>query len=443
MVRKYKGRVAVLSLCMVLSTVAGTTYAGPEATTMPSKEFTVDVALPTIPERTFLLTDFGAAGDGKTLNTQAFNKAVAAVSAAGGGHLIVPKGEYRTLPFTLCSNLDLHLDPGAVIIGPGSFTDYGLPEPESLASQEEVRQKVKVPPPLISGKNLHDVAITGSGTIDGNGALWWAWSERAARQHGGNRLVYPRPKLVTISGCDRLHVDGVTFRNSPMFHLVPNRVKDLLIENVRFEAPLNAPNTDAVDPGLCTNMVIRHCNFDVGDDDVAIKTGGHRLLIEDCQVKHGHGISIGSGTAEGVSEMMVRRCTIDGADNGIRIKSMRGAGGLVENVRYSDITMKNVANAIVLDLNYTDNNRPDFKGDPQKVPTIRNVLIENVTVKNARNAGKIAGLPESKITDVTLKNVHITAEKALVMEDVGKILRENMTCDVKAGVGPPKRTEIE
>jgi polygalacturonase len=439
-----RGRLAgVLGLGMITGALGCAPQHIQETNTIPAKEFDVNVALPAIPKRTFSLSDFGAVGDGKTLNTEAFKKAIAAVAAAGGGHLIVPKGKYRTLPFELCSALDLHLEMGAVIEAPASFTEYGLPEPETLKSQAEVAQKVKAPPPLISGRNLHDVAITGKGIIDGNGAIWWAWSERAARAHGGDRLIYPRPKLVTITGCERLHVDGVTFRNSPMFHLAPTRVKDLLIEHAKFEAPLMAPNTDAIDPGLCTNMVIRHCDFDVGDDDVAIKSGGQDLLVEDCHIKHGHGISIGSGTTDGISDMLVRRCSIDGADNGIRIKSMRGAGGLVENVRYTDITMKNVANAIVLDLNYVDNNRPDFKGDPKKVPTIRNVLIENVTVESARNAGKITGLPDSKITDVTLRNVHITAEKEMVVADVGNIVKQDVTCELKPGVGPPPRNETE
>ena len=440
----HRGRMgAVLGVAVVLGSFWCVALGVSETTAIPAKEFDLKVALPVIPDRTFALSDFGAVGDGKALNTEAFKKAIAAVSAAGGGHLVVPKGEFRTLPFELCSGLDLHLEAGAVIEAPASFTEYGLPEPETLKSQEEVGEKVKVPPPLISGRNLHDVAITGRGAIDGNGAIWWAWSERADRAHGGGRIIYPRPKLVTIAGCERMHVDGVTFRNSPMFHLVPTRVKDLLIENAKFEAPLMAPNTDAIDPGLCTKMVIRNCDFDVGDDDVSIKSGGQDLLVEDCRIKHGHGISIGSGTTDGVSGMLVRRCSIDGADNGIRIKSMRGAGGVVENVRYTDITMKNVGNAIVMDLHYVDNNRPDFKGDPSKVPTIRNVLIENLTVESARNAGQITGLPDSKITGVTLRNVHITAEKELETADVGTVVKENVTCELKPGIGPPVRTETE
>jgi polygalacturonase len=236
---------------------------------------------------------------------------------------------------------------------------------------------------------------------------------------------------VKIDGCERLKIEGVTFRNSPKFHLVPTRVTDLLIERAKFESPENAPNTDAIDPGLCERMIIRDCDFDVGDDDVAIKSGGHDLLIENLRIKHGHGISIGSETSAGVSRMLVRQCTFDGADNGIRIKSMRGAGGIVEDVRYKDITMNNVQNVILLDLHYVDNNRPDFKGDPKKIPSIRNVTIENVSAVACKNAGKIVGLPESKIAGVTLRNVSIEAQKDLVVEDAEGIVRENVRIEVK------------
>lgn len=137
-------------------------------------------ALPRIPDRTFLLTDFGAVGDGRTLETIAFRNAVAAVEKAGGGRLVVPKGVFRTLPLALCSNLDLHLEDGAVIRAPDTFAELGLPHPASLRSQEEVGARWATPDPLITGKGLHDVATTGTGVIDGNGALWWAWSERAS-----------------------------------------------------------------------------------------------------------------------------------------------------------------------------------------------------------------------------------------------------------------------
>jgi polygalacturonase len=389
-------------------------------------------ALPVIPSRTFALTDFGAVGDGKTLNTDAFTKAIAALDRAGGGKLIVPKGIFRTLSFSLCSNLDLHLDEGAVIQAPDTFEAFGLPDPSTLHSQDEVKAKVKTPAPLITGDNLHDVAITGTGTIDGNGALWWAWSERASRAQPG-RLVYLRPHLVVISRCQRLHVADITLTNSSMFHLVPRDVTDLTIERVKVRAPFNAPNTDAIDPGPVTNALIRDCDIDTGDDDIVIKSGGTNVLIENCTIKHGHGISIGSGTTVGVHNMLVRHCTFDGTDNGIRIKSMRGAGGPVENVRYTDIQMKNVENAIVLDLNYVDNNRPDFKGDPGRIPSIHNILIDHVTIEKSQNAGKIVGLPDSRITGITLRNVQITAEKNFVINDADQLTFDNVTLSITPG----------
>jgi polygalacturonase len=406
----------------------------------------VKPALPTIPDRTFTLTDFGAVGDGTFLNTDAFKRAIAAVEKAGGGRLVVPKGVFRTLPFNLCSNLDLHLDAGAVIQAPDTFAAYGLPDPATLKSQDEVKAKVKTPPPLIMGRNLHDVAITGTGTIDGNGALWWAWSERAARAAAKTepgRIVYSRPNLVVVNGCERLYVADITLTNSSKFHLVPGKITDLTIERVKVRAPFNAPNTDAIDPGPVTNALIRDCDIDTGDDDIVIKTGGTNILIENCTIKHGHGISIGSGTTGGVHNMLVRNCTFEGTDNGIRIKSMRGSGGPVENIRYTDIRMKQVTNAIVLDLNYVDNNRPDFKGDPGKTPSIHNILIDNVTIENSRNAGKIVGLPDSRITDITLRNVQITAEHDLVIQDADQPTFDRVTVDIKPGVAPAGPAVVE
>jgi polygalacturonase len=403
-------------------------------------------ALPVIPDRTFLLTDFGAVGDGKTLNTEAFKKALAAVQKAGGGKLVVPKGVFRTLPITLCSSLNLHLEEGAMIQAPDTFAAFGIPEPTTFRNQAEVNAQYKAPAPLIYGKDLHDVAITGQGKIDGNGALWWAWSERAARKFKAtepNRIVYRRVHMVVIDRCERLLVADITLQNSSMFHLVPRRISDLTIERVKVRAPFDAPNTDAIDPGTCTNVWIHHCDIDTGDDDIVIKSGGTNILIEDCVIKHGHGLSIGSETSAGIRNMLVRRCTLDGTDNGIRIKSMRGAGGLVENVRYTDITMKNVANAIVLDLSYVDNNRPDFKGDPTKIPAIKNILIDNVTIVNAQDAGKIVGLPDSPITNIVLRNVTLSAEKDFVIKDADKPIFENVKIEIKPGiyVEPPQMIE--
>ncbi len=406
----------------------------------------VKPARPEIPARTFNLGEFGAVGDGHTLNTEAFEKAIAAIGRAGGGRLMVPKGVYRTRPFRLCSSLELHLDAGAVIQAPDTFEALGLPDPRTLKSQAEVAAKVRVPDPLISGRDLHDVAITGEGTIDGSGQHWWEWSERAARKVAKTepgRIVYPRPNLVVINGCERLYVADITLMNSSKFHLVPSRITDLTIERVKVRAPFDAPNTDAIDPGPGTNFLIRDCDIDTGDDDIVIKSGGTNILIENNTIKHGHGISIGSGTAVGIHNMLVRNCTFDGTDNGIRIKSMRGAGGPVDNIRYTNIRMKNVTNAIVLDMNYVDNNRPDFKGDPTKVPAFRDILIDHVTIEGSRNAGKITGLPESPIANITLQDVTLTAENDIVTKDAQNITYDRVTRTIKPGVAGPRPAIVE
>ena len=401
-------------------------------------------ALPKIPAHTINLADYGAVGDGATMNTAAFKRAIAAVDQAGGGRLIVPKGIFVTAPFKLCSNLDLHLAEGAVIKAPETFEALGLPHPSTFATQAEASAAYKVPDPLITGSQLHDVALTGPGTIDGSGPHWWEWSERAMRNatKAGKpgRVVYRRPHLVVIDGCDRLLVSGLTLTNSSMFHLVPKRISDLTIERVKVRAPFDgsAPNTDAIDPGPGTNFWIHHCDIDTGDDNIVIKSGGTNILIEDNTLYHGHGISIGSETTAGVKNMLVRNCTFDGTDNGIRIKSMRGAGGLVENVRYTNITMKHVANAIILQLDYVDNNRPDFKGDPAKIPAIRNILIDHVTIEGSRNAGMIHGLPDSPITNITLSDITLIAEKDFDIKDAEKPVFERVTRTIKAGVAPPK-----
>ena len=387
-------------------------------------------ALPAIPPRSFLLTDFGAVPDGRTLNTGAFRAAIAAVAKAGGGRLVVPKGVFRTQPFQLCSSLELRLDPEAVIQAPDSFPAYGVPDPSTARSQAEL-DAAAPPAPLISGRHLHDVAITGTGAIDGEGARWWAWSERAARAQPGRRVIR-RPNLVVIEDCARLLVTGITLRNSPKFHLVPRRITDLTIDGVIVRAPANAPNTDAIDPGPVTNAVVRRCDIDTGDDDIVIKLGGTNILIEDCTIKHGHGISIGSETTVGVHTMLVRRCTFEGTDNGIRIKSMRGAGGVVENIRYTDIRMKNVEDAIVLDLTYTDDNRPGFRGEAGKIPTIRDILIDHVTIVGAKRAGRILGLPESRITGVTLRDVSLAAEKDFVIRDADSPVVERVTTAIES-----------
>jgi polygalacturonase len=398
-----------------------------------TSEVTVSPILPTIPQRRFVLTDYNAVGDGKTLNTDAFRKAIAACHAAGGGNVIVPAGAFITGPFELTDNMALVLEKGATIRGSEDFKDYE--NTDESGGKDNRFSKARVPAlPLIRGLNLTNIEIRGEGTIDGAGAIWWQRfrAERAAGapQEGqpalpGQPTAHPRPKLVWLIGCNKVHIQGVTLKDSPQFHLVPNRCRDVTIEDVKVIAPEDAPNTDAIDPTSSRNVLIRRCFIDVGDDNVSFKSNPsegplENVLVTDCTFKHGHGASVGSNIGGGIRNITVQHCTFEGTDNAIRIKSRRDRGGVVENITYRDITMKNVGTAILINLFYFDEaGAKEHKAKPitATTPIVRNVQIINVTVAGAKRAGEIIGLPEAPVTSVLLDNVRIKADGGMTIQD--------------------------
>jgi polygalacturonase len=401
----------------------------------------ITAAMPIIPDAKFKLADFGGVGDGKSMNSDAFRNAIVAIAKAGGGHLIVPAGTYRTLPFTLTNRMDLHLEAGATIQAPDKFEDYGILDPNQPAAAGSNGTGTR-PTPLISGTNLTDVAITGSGTIDGSGAMFWIWSDKAARRYPPGRRIVPRPALVTFTGIQRLHVDGITLTNSPMFHLVPRNGQDITIENVRIVAPSDAPNTDAINIGG-QRIVIRNCEIDTGDDNVALQSGSHDVLIEDLTCLHGHGISIGSPTDKGLSHIIVRRCTFNGTDNGLRVKSYRGRGGDVHDIWYSDIVMKNVRRPFDINMLYNGNaNTPTDvgprnaePGQTQNIPNFHDIHVSNLTVTRSPLAGRILGLPEQMPNNISFTNVKIQSNRGFLVQDAKDIRFENV--EINAAVGEP------
>ncbi len=402
-------------------------------------------ALPAIPDAKFNLADYGGVGDYKAMNTDAFKNAVAAIEKAGGGHLIVAAGTYKTLPFSLTSHMDLHLEAGAIIKAPDNFAEYGIPDPNSPLPMQDNQPagggpgRGRVAPLIACPRGTTDVAITGSGTIDGSGANFWMWSDKAARKYPPGRRVVARPVLVSLAGVQRLHVDGVTLTNSPMFHLVP-RGQDILVENVRIVAPSDAPNTDAIDPGG-QRIVIRKCEIDTGDDNVAIQSGSHDVLIEDLTCLHGHGISIGSPTRDGLSHIIVRRCSFDGADNGLRIKSYRGNGGDVHDIWYSDIVMKNVRRPFDLNMLYNGNAgvgtdvgpREATPGQTRNIPNFHDIHFTNINVTHSPIAGRILGLPEQPANNITFTNVKIQSTRGFTVQDAKDINFDNVEIDAAVG----------
>jgi polygalacturonase len=395
----------------------------------------------------FDVHEFGAKGDGKTLDTLALQQALDAAGKAGGGVVRLKPGTYLSQPIYLRDKTILQLDVGAKL----QATD----EPEHFADPRKPQSRVA----FVNGKDLSQVAITGGGIIDGAGERWWKpvqEGKRLARAKGETFTeTERRPRLLILSGCRDVRIEGVTIQNSPTFHLVPSECENVLITNVTFRAPDEAPNTDAIDPSACKNVRIIGCTIDVGDDNIAIKSGrkvaGREFAVENvwverCTFLHGHGMSIGSETAGGVKNLVVTNCTFNGTTSGIRIKSARGKGGLVENLVYSDITMTNVDYPIYLTSYYpkvpaTDTAQPLATNSP----IYRNIIIRNVTAHSAKTAGMIVGLPEAPIEQVTLENVRVTAPTGLMFRNARAIKLQNTT--VTPAKGPPfileANTEVE
>ena len=288
-----------------------------------------------IPERKFVITDFGAVGDGTTTNTEAIRKAVAACSQAGGGTVSVPAGTFVTVPFELGSNMALELDAGATILGSENFDDYKQPGAAvGNALENELKPVMR---PLISAAGATNIAIVGHGTIDGAGQRWWerVRKEKAAgaaaqgQKAVGMPTQSPRPRLVMFSDCGQVHVQGVTLKDAPNFNLVPVRCHDVVIEDVTIIAPSDSPNTDGIDPGNSRDVIIRRCTISVGDDHVSFKSNAGQPALEnvrvsDCIFGHGHGTSVGSNiggaTAIAVTDgaaVVAFSCTVGTLDSNV------------------------------------------------------------------------------------------------------------------------------
>lgn len=361
-----------------------------------------------ISPRIFDVRDAGGAGDGKTLDTAVLQQCLDACGAAGGGVVRLPAGTYLSGPLTIRSRTTLRLEQGAML----------LATPERAAYERA--DKPGSFRPFLDGKDLEEVTIEGPGAIDGNGQAWWEEAEAARQKKSGFTL--PRPNLIVLTRVRNLTIRKVTIKNSPKFHLVPTECDGVLVEDATFLAPERAPNTDAIDPSMCTNVVIRRCLIDVGDDNIAVKSGKRLdgrefaalgLQVTECTFKHGHGMSIGSETVGGVKDVVVRNCTFEHTDNGIRIKSDRTRGGTVENLVCENITMKDVAGAITITCYYPKIPATD-EGQPvtDTTPAYRDITIRNLSATSTKDAGFVVGLPESPIHNVLLENVTITAARA-------------------------------
>jgi polygalacturonase len=356
----------------------------------------------------------GAAGDGYTKDTAAIQRAIEACSVAQGGTVHFSAGTYVSGPLDWKSHVRLQLDSGATLLGSPDRDDYPLREDAKW-------RKVS----LLHADHAIDISLTGEGTVDGNGYVWW---QAKADDHKKGLPEAPRPMLFDLTHSTKILIEGVTIQNSPQYNIMAVLCDGLTVRNVKILNPgRTAPNTDGIDPISTSHVLIEHALIDTGDDNVAIKSGlvergdpnvpSTDIVIRDCDFRNGHGLSIGSETAGGVRKVTVERVKFEGTRQGIRIKSARGRGNDIGDFAFRDITMTGVETPIQITNYYTGG----MKGDTahpmtEHTPRFHDITIENVTATGAKTAAVIYGLPESPVKRVVLKHVHINSEVGADMQ---------------------------
>ena len=440
------------------------------------------VQQPVFPAYEVNISKFGAKGDGMTLNTKAINDAIIEVNQRGGGKVIIPEGTWLTGPIELLSNVNLYTERNALILFTGDFEAYPI-IPTSFEGLETRRCQSP-----ISARNAENIAITGYGIFDGNGDCWRPVKKEKLTASQWNKLVksggvldeqeriwYPtagslkgamackdfnvpegintdeewneirawlRPVLLKFVKSKRILLEGVTFKNSPSWCLHPLSCEDFTVNNIQVINPWYSQNGDALDLESCKNALILNSVFDAGDDAICIKSGkdenGRRrgepcqnVIVKNNTVLHGHGgFVIGSEMSGGVRNVYVSGCSFVGTDVGLRFKSTRGRGGVVENIFIDNINMIDISNdALTMDLYYAVNDFPEtpIPDVNEETPVFRNIYISNVLCRGAERAVYFNGLPEMPLKNIFIKNMTVTnAKKGIVINQASQVNMENI-----------------
>ncbi|MDE6652788.1 MAG: glycoside hydrolase family 28 protein [Muribaculaceae bacterium] len=435
----------------------------------------------TVPAYSVSIVDFGGISDGVTLNTEAFAKAIAHLDSKGGGRLVVPEGIWYTGPIEFADNLELHLERGSLILFSENLSDYPV-----MKSDWEGLSTYRAMSPL-TARGKKNIAITGEGTINGNGQCWrpvkkmkmtenqWknllrtgcvnakgdVWypneqiryvaehQEMMAGVHRGDSAVtaaahdFLRPVLVSFIGCKGVLLQGVTFENSPAWNVHPLMCENVIVDNVSIRNPWYAQNGDGIDIESCTNVLLVNSSFDVGDDAICMKSGKDKdgrdrgvpssnVLIDGCTVYHGHGgFVIGSEMSGGCCDIVARNCVFIGTDVGLRFKSTRGRGGVVENIYVDNIKMTDIpGDALIFDLYYGIKPGAPVPPVTEETPSFRNIFIKDVVCRNAGRAALFNGLPEMPMKNVVLEDCRFRADQGFVLNHVDGLTMKNVTLDV-------------
>ena len=439
---------------------------------------------------TFNIARYGAKADGITRNTNAINQAIDIANQAGGGTVLLPKGLWLTGPITLKSNVNLHLEKGCVLQFSSNFDDYPL-----ITTNWEGVDAIRCQSP-ISGVGLQNIAITGEGYIDAAGGTWRQVKKSKLTETQWQKLIasgglvdekvgiwYPsekslkgsqtpkagiikagftiekaqeikdflRPNMLSLQNCKYVYVEGVTFQNSPAWTLHPLLCEHISFKKVSVRNPWFGQNNDGIDLESCKNGILEDCTFDTGDDGICIKSGRdeegrkrgiatENFIIKNCTVFHAHGgFVIGSEMSGGAKNLFVNNCNFLGTDVGLRFKTARGRGGVVEKIYVSDIQMTDIqGEAIIFDMYYQAKDPVPLAGDSNELPLIKpepldegtpqfkDFYIQNITCKGAETGIMLRGLPEMPIKDIAIENVNISSNKGLVCIEAENISLKNV-----------------
>ena len=401
----------------------------------------------------------GAKADGKTLNTMLINHTVDRLSQAGGGTLFFPAGTYLTGAIRLKSNITLELEAGATLLFSDNFDDY-LPFME--VRHEGVMMKSFSP--LISAMDAENITIKGEGTLDGQGKAWWTeffriyvdlekngmrelnkyqplwerendvealYAETNEDWHGTLKRRFFRPPFIQPVRCRRVRIEGVKIINSPFWTVNPEFCDNVVVTGVTIHN-VPSPNTDGINPESCRNVHISDCHISVGDDCITLKSGRdaqarrlgapcENITITNCTMLSGHGgVVIGSEMSGSVRKVTISNCVFDGTDRGIRIKSTRGRGGVVEDIRVSNIIMSNIKReAVVLNLKYSE---MPVEPMSERTPLFRDISISGLTAVGVKTPVKIVGLEEAPVTDIILRDINVkNAREKCIFENCERI----------------------
>lgn len=365
---------------------------------------------PDIPAKTFDVRTLGATGDSRSQDTAPIQNALN-MAAKDGGKVLIPKGVYLCGPLTIGNKTELILEDGAVLRLDDDIDHFPVVKDHYRNFLEFI--------------GTGDLKISGKGIIDGQGKVWW-------ERYDAKKLTYRRPQLLFAEKCSRLEITGVTFLDPPNTHMSLKDVDDVNIHHMTISAPANSHNTDGINISA-KNCTIENCDISTGDDNIAFNFGARRtdgpecehLLIRNCRFGYGHGLSIGSYTSGGLRDLKVEDCIFTGTTSGIRIKSARGRGGIVEDLTYQNIMMQDVRYPVAITSYYPKEpvlpEQDTVVLPSERTPVYRNIVIKGLTVVNAAYGIRIWGLPGIPVGAVHFEDVKLSSKKGSFIYNAERI----------------------